>query len=78
VLTKDVLEAVREQAGRAYDAVKSVPTKIRVDQQFQDSLGAARAQIDVEGFAPDAIDREVLNRIKMLESRAEITPSVPV
>lgn len=73
-----MLEAVRERAGRAYDAVKSIPGKVRVDEQFNDALAAARAQIDVEGFAPDAIDKEVLNRIAMLSSQAEVTPAVLV
>jgi hypothetical protein len=75
-ITRELLEEIREEAGKAYEAIRRIPgsVNLRNDRAFGKALMVARARYMAEGVPLDAVDKEVVNRITALSHMKDAAP----
>lgn len=75
-ITSDALDRIRSQAGKAYQAIKSIPSNFKTDKQFADDLSQMGKDFAVAAREfPELAGNSEIDAIRKSLTRGEITPT---
>ncbi len=75
-LTEGALEAVRQQAGKAYEAIKQVPGTFKADQQFGKDIAAIGNDFSAAAREfPELVKNEAVDTLRAALSKPEVSPA---
>jgi len=78
-LTEQVLQQLRKDAGKAYEAVKSIPGRINTDQQFAQEISALGNDFAAAAKEfPDLVNNEAVSALRKALTTPDVSPRAAV
>lgn len=75
-LTEGALKAVRDEAGKAYEAIKQVPGNFRADQQFGKDIAAIGNDFSAAAREfPELVKNEAVDTLRAALNKPEVSPA---